>query len=147
MTTTVQSYSELKAHYIAVKKRLGGLGPSAGLVPIAAVRPQPPQPVIAPLCEIAPSEPLNYRFRTPKLPRNQFFHILVEVATKHEVTPDELIGHNRRAKIVWIRREVIWRAVKEQKYSIARVARWLQKDHTTIIHDLRRWAERYEIAA
>ena len=139
MTEEIRTYSELKAHYIAVRKRLGGLGPSAGLVPLAAVpRPAPPPPKP----EVEAEKP-KIIYAKPPIPKGPFFHIMMEVAEKHEVDPNSLIGRNRRQKIVWIRRELIWRAVKEAKYPILWVARYLQKDHTTIIHDLREWERRY----
>ena len=145
MTETNLSYSELKAHYLAVKKRLGGLGPSAGLVPPAAIlRVDPPKPVepvqVEP--EAEEEKPLVL-LSIDGIPKNNFWRILNEVAHKHGIDPNLLLHPKRQQKIVWIRREAIWRACREENYSILRVARWLRRDHTTIIHDLRCWESKH----
>ena len=145
---TKKSYNEWRAHYLAVRKRLGGLGPSAGLVPIHAVRPQPEPP------KRPEPEPIKLKPEPPKIvwdvkgmPRNNFFHLLIEVAKKHNVDPNAIIQPNRRVEMVNIRREVVYRAVNEFGYSRAHVGRMLKRDHTTIIHDLNCWERDHGIGA
>lgn len=149
-TSQSKSYSEWKAHYLAVRKRLGGLGPSAGLVPINAVRPPEPQP--------EEQEPVQITARqkpeTPEIiwdvkgmPKNNFFRLLIEVAKKHNVDPNSIVNPNRKKSMVVIRRELVWRAVHEAGYSRARVGRMLRRDHTTIIHDLNCWERDHGLSA
>lgn len=133
------SYNELRAHYLAVKKRLGGLGPSAGLVPMHAVRPQPPEPEIEEVEPIVEPEPTVITWTVDGLPKNNFFRILMDVARKYNIDPNKIIEPNRRIGMVKIRREVVWRAVNEAGYSRSQVGRFLKRDHTTIIHDLYCW--------
>lgn len=147
---TNQSYNELKAHYLAVKKRLGGLGPSAGLVPVSAVRPPPPAIVndepVQITARVKPQAP-EIVWDVKGMPKNNFFRLLIEVAKKHNVDPNAIVNPNRKKSMVVIRREVVWRAVNEFGYSRARVGRMLRRDHTTIIHDLNCWERDHGIGA
>lgn len=136
------TYEELKAHYVAVRKRLGGLGKSSGLIPmqkqeeipVEVVRPQ--EPVI----EITVWELKGY-------PRNNFYQFLVEVAKKHNIDPHILVASTRKAPVVWIRREVVYKAHKELNYSQSQIGRWLKKDHTTINHDIQMWEQKHHVSA
>jgi hypothetical protein len=132
------SYNELTAHYAAVKKRLGGLGKPAGLVPIQLVTPVPkPQPIEEP--EII--------WRVEGLPRNNFHRFLMEVARKHKIDPNILMKDDRRKNIVLIRRELIWGAVKNLNYSQSQVGRWLNKDHTSINHAIQMYEKENHVSA
>ena len=141
------SYNELKAHYLAVKKRLGGLGPSAGLVPMNAVRPKLPEPEPEQIVieQVEEPETRVITWTVKGMPKNNFFRILIDVARKHNIDPNKIIEPNRRTEMVKIRREVVWRTITEAGYSRAQVGRWLKRDHTTIIHDLHCW-ERDNVA-
>jgi len=142
MTNSPNTYNELKAHYLAVKKRLGGLGPSAGLVPPSVVhKPIPVKQVVVEAVEeqIDEVSAPAIKWSVKGMPKNNFWRILMEVAEKHNVDPNLIIEPNRKKAMVAIRREVVWRAVYEAKYSRARVGRMLKRDHTTILHDLNCW--------
>lgn len=143
MTENTKSYSEWQAHYLAVKKRLGGLGPSAGLVPMQAVRPAPPPEPVKPepikiMAKPKPQAP-EIVWDVQGMPKNNFFKLLIEVAKKHNVDPNMIVNPNRKKAMVVIRRELVYRAVYEAGYSRARVGRMLRRDHTTILHDLYCW--------
>ena len=150
MTQNTKSYSEWQAHYLAVKKRLGGLGPSAGLVPINSVRPEPPKPVEQEPIEIKakpkPQAP-EIVWDVKGMPKNNFFRLLIEVAKKHNVDPNLIVNPNRKKAMVVIRRELVWRAVYEANYSRAHVGRMLRRDHTTILHDLHCWERDHAVSA
>jgi hypothetical protein len=144
------TYNEWKAHYLAVRKRLGGLGPSAGLVPINTVRPPEPEPVVQEPVQITarqkPQAP-EIVWDVKGMPKNNFFRLLIEVAKKHNVDPNLIVNPNRKKTMVVIRRELVWRAVYEAGYSRARVGRMLRRDHTTILHDLNCWERDHGIGA
>lgn len=152
MTQEPKSYSEMKAHYLAVRKRLGGLGPSAGLVPLSAVcRPQPAKETVAQEpteIEVRPiPERPEIKWTVKGMPKNRLFHILIETAKKYNVDPNLIIEPNRKKQMVEIRREVVWRAIHEAKYSRAKLGRLLKRDHTTIIHDLNCWERDHVVSA
>lgn len=151
MTTEVnKSYNEWKAHYLAVRKRLGGLGPSAGLAPINVVKPPEPAPIKLDVEHgVAEEAPKGSEiiWDVKGMPKNNFFRLLIEVAKKHNVDPNAIVNPNRRKSMVVIRRELVWRAVNEAGYSRARVGRMLKRDHTTIIHDLNCWERDHGRAA
>lgn len=148
MTENNKSYSEWKAHYLAVRKRLGGLGPSAGLVPMQAVRPQPVVPETAEMVAVVEKpkyEPPKIVWDVKGMPKNNFFRLLIETAKKYNIDPNRIMAKDRSQYLVEMRRELIWRAVHECKYSRARVAKMMGRDHTTILHALECW-ERDHVA-
>ena len=133
MNTETMTFNELRAHYLAVKKRLGGLGKSAGLVPIEAIKKRPIELPVE-LIEEKIEEPKTFRVET--VPMNNFGKLLIKIARENDVDPNFLVGSSRKAYLVKIRRKVVWQAVHDLKYPANRVAKWLKKDHTTILHDL-----------
>jgi hypothetical protein len=140
MNTDTLSYNELKAHYIAVRQRLGGLGKPAGLVPIQAVKSLPKQ-------EPEPVQEPEVVWRIDGLPNNNFAKFLRQVAEKHNIDPKILMSNDRRKNIVMIRREVIWGAHKTLNYSQSQIARWLKKDHTSINHAVKMWEKQHNVGA
>lgn len=142
------TYSELKAHYIAVRKRLGGLGQSAGLVPLTtkpvlqAVQEEPVETV----WEVQPPQP-EIKYQVKGLPKNNFFKLLMEVSKKHNIDPNILISHNRTKNIVVVRRELIYSAYKNFNYTQSQIARWLDRDHKTIGHDIFMWETQHNVGA
>ena len=138
MNTEQWNYNELKAHYIAVRQRLGGLGKSAGLVPITAT----------PVVVLPPSpEPEDIVWDVKHLPRNNFTRFLIEVAKKYNIDPNILVSHNRKKDIVAIRREFVYGAHKNLKYSQSQIARWLNRDHTSINNDIQKWEMHNNVSA
>jgi hypothetical protein len=72
-----------------------------------------------------------------------FERIKIEVAAKHGLTVAELMGHSHRRGIVAARQEASYRAAAETKLSYPQIGRLLNRDHTTILHGIRRHAERH----
>ena len=134
------TYSELKAHYIAVRKRLGGLGKSAGLVPITET------PAIEPLLEPTPPPEVN-RWEVNSIPNNAFKRYLIAWAWKKEIDPNVLISHNRTKKIAPLRHEFIHDAVRDLHYSQNQIAKFMNRDHTTVLHAVRLWKEKSNVSA
>ena len=80
------------------------------------------------------SSELSTRSVTPR----QFTMALIEmIAREHGVTMAELMGVSRRQKYCIARRE-IWRVLRDQGISLPRIGRMFNRDHTTILHGLRR---------
>ena len=73
----------------------------------------------------------------------QIHQIILEIASKHNVSTEYLIGHTRRAGVAWARFEIMWRARHEVGASYALIGQVLGgRDHTTIMHGIRRYEER-----
>lgn len=146
MTPETMTYNELKAHYVAVRKRLGGLGKSAGLVPIRRVEVAPVLPPVVEPEVVKKPEPPEIIFRVDTIPKNKFNELLIMVAKKHQIDPNKLVSSTRKIGVVRIRREVVWHAVKDLKYSLSQVGRWLRKDHTTIHHDIQMYEKQINVS-
>jgi len=138
------NYSELRAHYIAVRQRLGGLGKPAGLVPLQAVK-LIPQQISEP--EAVEIKELETIWTVKGLPHNNFTRFLMEVAKKHDLDPHMIIANDRRKNIVMARREVIYGAFKNLNYSQSQIARWLKRDHTSISHAVQMWEKQNNVGA
>lgn len=140
------NYNELCAHYLAVRKRLGGLGKSAGLVPITKtpMLEVKKEEVSETVWEVEAPEQV---WTVPDLPRNNFTRLLMQVAKKHNVDPNIIVSHNRNKNIVAVRRELVYGAHKELKYSQLQIARWLKRDHKSINHDIYMWEHKHNVSA
>ena len=69
--------------------------------------------------------------------------ILFEVCNKHGLTVHELVGPQRSYPIVAARHEAMWRMTKETQMSLPQIGRRLGgRDHTTVIHGVRKHVER-----
>lgn len=66
----------------------------------------------------------------PKL----LWDIMKRVCDKHRCMPSELYGISRKQKFIMARREYVFRARTETTYSFPRIAKTINKDHTTAIH-------------
>jgi hypothetical protein len=68
--------------------------------------------------------------------------LVVEVAKKHQLNWRELVGSSRSQIVVRARNEAAFRLITEMGQSYNRAGRVLgDKDHTTILHACRRYAE------
>lgn len=65
--------------------------------------------------------------------------ILDEVAEKHGLTTDDLIGRCRRYSAA--RHEAIWRCIKQTNLSSTRVGLYFDRDHTTILNSVKVYEE------
>ena len=68
--------------------------------------------------------------------------ILAEVAYKHGLTVGEVVGPRRLRKHALARFEAAWRMRQPTDYghvaSFPQIGRWLDRDHTSIMHMVRR---------
>ena len=77
------------------------------------------------------------------LPYPTMMQIVKEVAEKHGVTVLDLMSNRRFKKITTARQEFCYRARYETPRSLPEIGRFLGgKDHTTILHAVKRHAER-----
>jgi chromosomal replication initiator protein len=73
--------------------------------------------------------------------------ILDEVATLHDCQVSDIIGPSRLTKFARARFEAMWRIRRLRlpngnRYSLSAIAEVFgQRDHTTILHGIRRWEE------
>lgn len=69
--------------------------------------------------------------------------ICAEVARKHDLRMSDIKGPRRRAAFVGARQEVMYRCYHEMQTTLPQIGRFLgNRDHTTILHGIRRHAER-----
>lgn len=108
--------------------------------------PVPPKPVVI-LTPLAVSAAIVrdviFVSSSDFIDRGSWKDIALEVATKHRVTLQEIKGPQRNAYIVLARHELFWRMAHETTLSLPEIGRKLGgRDHTTVIHGMRRHAER-----
>lgn len=64
--------------------------------------------------------------------------IMIEVCERHKTTPMDLASRSRTARVVYARREYVYRCRTELPHaSYPRIARSINQDHTTAIHAMR----------
>lgn len=69
--------------------------------------------------------------------------VRAEIAEKFGLAIEEIMGEQRSKKIVEARHEIFWRLKKETKWSLPQIGRFMGRDHTTVLHGLRRYAKRH----
>lgn len=71
--------------------------------------------------------------------------IIDETAEKYEVSKADILSHVRDPKLVIPRHEIMWRARKETEMSYPQIGRKLgERDHTTVMHGVKRHQERLD---
>lgn len=64
--------------------------------------------------------------------------MLTEVAKAHNMTLHDMLGPRRARQFVLARREAMWTLFSKTRLSVSWIAEKMGRDHTTIIHGLRR---------
>jgi hypothetical protein len=113
------NYEEQVAHYKEVRARIVQAG----------LRVPPPLPKVVTV-ERKPCPVEGFRGR-----------ILHECAKDHGVTVEDLIGWGRTTRLVNARRDAIWRLHQRGTMSLKQIGRLLNKDHTTILHAIRKYTK------
>lgn len=72
--------------------------------------------------------------------------IILEVAIKHNVMPAEMLSAQRAYNLVAARHEVMYRLKTETTMSLPAIGKKLGKDHTTVLHGVRKHKARMEAA-
>jgi chromosomal replication initiation ATPase DnaA len=99
-----------------------------------------PRPAIRDVINIPTSIPSD-------MPLSDAQRIMKEVCVKHRVTRAELTGKQRAKNIVIARQEAAYRLKTETTMSLPQIGRRLGgKDHTTVLHSVRRHIAQMEAA-
>ncbi len=76
-------------------------------------------------------------------PRQTMDEIIEEVASKHGLRPADLLGPRRTKVFVLPRHEAMYRIAAERSdLSYPRIAAYFDRDHTTVLHGVRKHAKR-----
>lgn len=65
-----------------------------------------------------------------------------QVARDNLISVAALRGQSRHRQVVWPRQEFMWRAYHEARKSLCQIGAFLGRDHTTVLHGVRRHEER-----
>ena len=86
-------------------------------------------------------------------PSSTMRSIVYDVAKRHGITPEDIVGHDRSHRFTHPRQEAMWlmREVRlsdgRQRWSLPRIAAHLgNRDHTTVLHGVRAHQKRLEAA-
>ena len=96
---------------------------------IATIPPPARQP------EPRPSE-TPFQYQTPAR------EALQAVSTRTCVPIADILGRNRRPPIAAARHEAVWRVRQATGWSLPRLGRFFKRDHTTVLHSLRKMEKR-----
>lgn len=112
----------LKAQTIARRRRMGFVEASPSVVKL----PSAPLPAPAPVQSLEPPAP---RYRA-----DQWRVILRQVAAKHAISPEDILGRSLRKRVVHARHELLYRMRNETSMSYPDIARRTgMGDHTAVM--------------
>lgn len=135
----MNSEQQLRDHYQNVRCRLTGQKRGSNIVKISIPRSLPEKKETVSDSGVETYESL--RARIHKLSIRQ---IIVECAKRHGMTYEMIIGHKRSAPFIAARQEAVWLAYQKGTLSKSALCRHFnRKDHTSIIHLLRRYEAMY----
>ena len=86
------------------------------------------------LVEIIQEEPKRFYLPTAK-------RILRETCERHELSEEAVLSPRRDKRVVDCRSEAVWLIAKETELSLAALGRFIGRDHTSVIHSIRRHNE------
>ncbi len=123
---------QLRDHYLNIKARISQ----------DKNRQKPRKIVYRPPVVVEPEEDLsNLRERVHTLSIRQVIHLC---AKKHGLTADDILGHTRTKKYIAARQEATWLLYQKDTMSKSLIARHMnRKDHTSVVHLLRRYEDTY----
>ena len=122
------NHQEQVEHYKAVRARI-----SAGVVKLKTIEKiQPePEPDLVP----EPKAPVERDFRK---------RIIAECAEEFGITVKDILGNSRVNHIVMARRKAAWIFYQRGTMSYPQIGRLLNKDHSTIIHAVKKYQQSLE---
>jgi len=68
--------------------------------------------------------------------------VLREMASKYNVTIEDICGNRRTKELIDPRYEFCWIMNKKHKWTLTKIAKFLGKDHTTILHGINKFSEK-----
>jgi hypothetical protein len=127
------SIDELKAHYIAVKKRLGGVSGPTGLL----------SPESRELIRRggAPSKNNMIEIETPQ---NKFLKLLRDVAVKNCMDPKQIKEPSKLRNITRVRCELFYRAYTEENLTQYQIGKFAGVVHTTVSRGIKSYEKLLE---
>lgn len=135
----MNSEQQLRDHYQDVRCRLTGQKRGPNVVKISIPRPLPEKKET-----ISDSGVETYESLRARIHRLSIRQIIVECAKRHGMTYEMIIGHQRSAPFIAARQEAVWLAYQKGTLSKSALCRHFnRKDHTSIIHLLRRYEAMY----
>lgn len=135
--------AQLQERYAGARGRLLGAPQRKvrRLVAPQAVLPSP-EPTVGPWRYPDPA-PYDHHAEPPKVWQPPGRRILAEVAEKRKVPLQDMLSNRRFLPIIEARQEAYYRLVTETSMGWAQIGRLIGKDHTTVLHGCRRYAERH----
>lgn len=130
------SAEEMREHYRALQVRMSQ--PRQTKRPALIVVPKEAEPLVAKFREVKPL-PQERALQPVAVARR----IIADVALKHEVSVKQILGDDRQAPVIEARREamsLVYRA--NPNWSLVKMGRFFNRDHTTILHALRKTGDR-----
>ena len=129
-----KNFDELRAQYLAVRKRLGGVSGATGVVPpsrvFREVKKNPP-------VEMQPNPEPNASFMLDvKLPRYRFIEMMRSIAAKHGVNPSDIVSPSRKRAIVVAKQEVAYHAKYDLGMTLKQIGNIFNNDHTSILYGI-----------
>jgi len=122
-----KTYAELRAHYLAVKNRLGGVAGPTGVVPIVQLdKPQE-----------RPRKEEDQRFLAVHVPKSQFIKMLREAAEIHGMDPEIVRMPTRKYDVIKVRQELYYRAKNELNLGYSLIGRMMNVSHSTVMHGIK----------
>lgn len=134
--TVTMTRATLSEHYKAIRARLGDPRTTQRIIPRERITPTPlpklePVTKHAPVVRRPPPEPIP--LPPPKPTARQYVKILHDVATRHDMTPNDIIGKCRSPHFVEARQEAFY-LLRLAGYSMLQIGRFCNRDHTTVLH-------------
>lgn len=128
---------EQLAHYAPIRSRLYGAAPAKLRAPVV-VAPEPLPPAEVAVSVVTVKE----RITPGNAPINMLtlcsWRFLVAVAAaKHRQSVADIMSHKRTQPVAKARHEAVYLIALHTTHSLARIARYLGRDHTTIINSLK----------
>jgi chromosomal replication initiation ATPase DnaA len=68
--------------------------------------------------------------------------LLAERAADFQVTVSDLVGDSRKRAVAWPRQAIMAELYETGRYSLPAIGRLFNRDHSTVMHGVRRHAER-----
>lgn len=76
----------------------------------------------------------------PLTPRERLGDIMRRVAADHGISTEDLRGVSREKKVVLARNEFCWQARRTGRYSLPTIGTAVRRDHSTVLHAIRKHA-------
>jgi chromosomal replication initiation ATPase DnaA len=116
------------------------------------VRPAPPKdpeaPVnkdirVDPLHEPMNAEEFGRKIRRGEFPKSEanWRRLITKLAEEHGYTYEDVVGRSRKQKLSEARFSIYTYLNSKMKLSVTRIGKLLQKDHTSVMHGVKRWKE------